>query len=134
MALAVAGVAESLMPWGGSSHGPEVDMSGPADGIRRADMKRGNKASYKGGGDGTSYATALTAGAAALWLARHGPAIAAQYAQPWQRVEAFKALVRATALVPAGWQAGTFGAGVLDVQALLTAALPAPAQQPDAPA
>jgi subtilisin family serine protease len=132
--LAVAGVVESLMPWGGSSHGPEVDMSGPADGIRRADMKPGNKASYKGGGDGTSYATALTAGAAALWLARHGGAIAATYPLPWQRVAAFKQLVCSTAQVPAGWQLGTFGSGVLDVHTLLQAALPMPAPQPEAPA
>jgi hypothetical protein len=134
--LAVGGVTRvdgALVPWSGSSHGPEVDMSGPAEGVRRAEMKNGQPA-YAGGGDGTSYATALTAGAAALWLAHHGSAIGTKYPHPWQRVEAFRQLVRDTAEVPANWHAGSFGTGVLDVHALLTAQLPAPAAQPDAPA
>lgn len=132
--LALGGVTPALVPWGGSSHGPEVDLSGPASRVRRAEMKRGHKPIYSGGGDGTSYATAMTAGAAALWLAHHGANLAALYPQPWQRVEAFKAVVCSTAQVPPGWQAGSFGSGVLDVHALLTAPLPAPATQPDAPA
>jgi subtilisin family serine protease len=132
--LAVAGVGDTLMPWGGSSHGPEVDMSGPADGIRRAEMRSGQRPGYKTGGDGTSYATAMTAGAAALWLAHRGAEIAATYALPWQRVEAFKAMVCSTAQTPGGWQLGSFGSGVLDVHTLLTAPLPAPAVSPEAPA
>ena len=129
----VALVAGSLVPWAGGSHGPEVDISGPAEGIRRADMRHG-KAIYSGGGDGTSYATALTAGAAALWLARHGATLGAQYPQRWQRVEAFKSLLRSTAHVPVPWNPGSFGSGVLDVHALLSSALPAPVAVADAPA
>jgi hypothetical protein len=131
--LAIGGVTSSLGPWGGSSHGPEVDMSGPADEVRRAEMRRAGPR-YAGGGDGTSYATALTAGAAALWLTRHGPALNQRYPQPWQRVEAFKEIVRGTARVPPGWQLGSFGTGVLDVHAVLSAPLPAAAAQPDSPA
>ena len=131
--LAVGGVARTLMPWGGSSHGPQVDMSGPADEIRRADM-RSSGPRYQGGGDGTSYATALTAGTAALWLAHHGSAIAQRYPLPWQRVEAFKEVLKATASAPPGWRPGAFGTGVLDAHAVLSAPLPAPAAQPDSPA
>jgi hypothetical protein len=131
--LAVGGVtrvAGALVPWSNSSHGPEVDMSGPAEGVRRAEMNNSHP-TYAGGGDGTSYATALTAGAAALWLAHHGSAIGTKYPHPWQRVEAFRQLVRDTAKVPANWHSGSFGTGVLDVHALLTAHLPQAAAQPD---
>jgi endonuclease G, mitochondrial len=76
----------------------------------------------------------MTAGAAALWLARHGSQIAQQYPQPWQRVEAFKQLLRDKVKTPPGWQPGSFGTGVLDVHALLAADLPAAAVQPDVPA
>lgn len=132
--LAVGGVDLNLRPWGGSSYGPQVDLSAPADDVRRAefDDKRGPR--YRGGGDGTSYATALTAGAAALWLARHRATLANRYPLPWQRVEAFKTAVCASAQVPAGWQPGSFGSGVLDIDALLQFPLPPPAAAPDAPA
>jgi hypothetical protein len=128
--LAVGGVARGLMPWGGSSHGPQVDMSAPSDEIRRADMRRQGPR-YQGGGDGTSYATALTAGAAALWTAHHSGALAQRYTLPWQRVEAFKEVVKSTAIPQPGWQSGSFGTGVLDMHAVLSAPLPAPAAQPD---
>ncbi|WP_284614331.1 S8/S53 family peptidase [Aquabacterium humicola] len=136
--LAIGGVTRldgQLKPWSGSSHGPEVEWSGPAEGIRRAESRPDGSMVYSGGGDGTSYATAMTAGAAALWLARHGDAaLATQYPLPWQRIEAFKALARQTVRVPPGWQPGSFGDGVLDVAALLAAPLPAAAATPDAQA
>lgn len=129
--LAIAGVTAELAPWGGSAHGPEVDISGPAEGIRRAEMGKNGKPGYAGGGDGTSYATAMTAGAAALWLARHRAALGSQYPQAWQRVEGFKAALRASTQVPAIWQPGSFGTGVLDVHRLLQEALPPAAAHAD---
>lgn len=96
-------------------------------------MKK-DKPVYSHGGDGTSYATALTAGAAALWLARHGGVLDAQYPQPWQRVEAFKQLLRSEVRVPSPWYPGSFGTGVPDVHKLLSAPLPAPAAASDSPA
>jgi hypothetical protein len=134
--LAIGGVAlvnNKLVPWSGSSHGPEVDVSGPAEGIRRASSRRG-KFTYGGGGDGTSYATAMTAGTAALWLCKHASALPTQYPQPWQRVEAFKEVMRTTVSVPSPWNPGSFGSGVLDAHAVLAAPLPAPAANQDAPA
>jgi hypothetical protein len=131
--IAVAGVVPSLQPWAISSHGEEVDISGPADQIRRAVMKRGRPI-YEGGGDGTSFATAMTAGAAALWLAHHGSALSQAYPHPWQRVEAFKHVLRTTVQVPPGWRSGSFGTGVLNVHAVLSASLPTPASNPDKPA
>jgi serine protease len=72
-AIAVAGMNEVGKPWRGSSHGPDVDIAGPAEFVLRAD---GRSAAVPprgvGPGEGTSFATALIAGIAALWLAHHG--------------------------------------------------------------
>ncbi|HSW03333.1 S8 family peptidase [Aquabacterium sp.] len=125
--VAVGGITHKDVPWSGSSFGPEVDMSGPAADLRRASTTAGNQFGYGGGGDGTSYATAMTSGAAALWLTHRRTDIAQAYAQPWQRVAAFTLLLRSTARVPAGWQSGAFGTGVLNIEALLNAPLPAAA-------
>lgn len=127
--LAIAGVTDTGRPWTNSSFGPEVDFSAPAADLRRANASAGGGFGYGGGGDGTSYASALASGAAALWLRRHRDALAAAYPQPWQRVEAFATLARATAKLPPGvpWQPGAFGSGILDIDALLAAPLPAAA-------
>ncbi len=136
--LAIAGVTERLQPWSGSSHGHQVDISGPAQGVRRAEMRDGPPR-YRDDGDGTSYSTALVAGTAALWLAyRRHDGLAARYPQPWQRVEAFGRLLRERAQLPPPplpWDpTGGFGSGVLDAAAVLQADLPPPATAPDDPA
>ena len=133
--LAVAGVTRDNRPWSGSSFGPEVDFSAPGADLRRADSRRGGGFVYGTGGDGTSYAAALTSGAAALWLCHHRDALAGAYPLPWQRVEAFTTLARATTFKPEGWQPRPFGTGILNVEALLNAPLPpAAALQQQAPA
>lgn len=127
--LAVAGVAlkdGKVLPWTGSSCGAQVDISAPAHNILRPSTSRSNKFSYGDNGDGTSYATAMTAGAAALWLAKHGSALDKAYPERWMRVEAFKQLAKATATAHADLASNAeFGAGVLNVKNLLTAKLPA---------
>ncbi len=122
--LAVGGTTREDRPWSGSAYGPQTDWSAPAAGLRRANVSPGPRFGYAEGGDGTSYAAAISSGAAALWLARHRGALAAAYPQPWQRVEAFRQVARQTARVPAVWQPGAFGAGILDLAALLAAPLP----------
>ena len=128
--LAVGGVTADEVPWAGSSYGPETDFSGYAAGIRRAHVEAGPKFSYVGDGDGTSYATAMTSGAAALWLAHHGAALDAAYPLAWQRVEAFRTVARQTAHVPTVWNPGAFGSGILDIEALLKEPLPPAAATP----
>lgn len=126
--VAVAGVTSREQPWSGSSFGPEVDFSAPAADLRRADPRSATRFRYTGGGDGTSYATAITTGAAALWLTHRRAEIAAAYAgQAWCVPEAFRQLARRTARVPGPhWQPdGVFGRGILDIGALLAAPLPA---------
>jgi Subtilase family len=133
--LAAAGSTVGGVPWGQSAFGSAVDWAAPAAHIHRAEMRAPSTPAYAGRGDGTSYACAISTGAAALWLARHGSALDAAYAQAWQRVEAFKAVARATARPMPNQQPGAFGAGILDIAALLDAALPAASTlQPERPA
>jgi hypothetical protein len=122
--LVIAGVTSQDVPWSGSSFGPEVDLSAPAADIRNALARPADKFTYANDGDGTSYATAMVSGAAALWLSLRRLELASAYPQKWQIVEAFKRAARTTARVPANWQPGGFGTGVLDVRALLEAPLP----------
>jgi hypothetical protein len=127
-AIAVAGTTWQSLPWHGSAFGDAVDFSAPATNIFRADPQRtGVGAQFAGGGDGTSYATAITTGAAALWLLRWGPQISVKYGPGSARVEAFRQAAMATSRKPPGWQPKPFGAGILDIGRLCTdaqAALP----------
>lgn len=122
--IAVAGSTQAGIPWGQSAYGSTVDWTAPADNILRAQTARSGHTGYAGNGDGTSYAAAVSSGAAALWLARHGAALAARYPHPWQRVEAFKLLVAQTAQPMPHQRPGSFGSGVLNIAALLDAKLP----------
>lgn len=129
-AIAVAGTTFEDVPWAHSCHGPEVALSAPAADITSASstLKAGNPSyAYAGGSDGTTYATAMVSGAAALWLLAHRDDLPNAYPQPWQRVEAFRQCVRQSARTPDGWPAG-FGAGILDVRALLDEPLPPAAE------
>lgn len=119
-----------MKPWSGSARGEYVDICGPADRIRRASTdRRGSREimTIAGNGNGTSYATALCAGIAVLWLARHGAALDALYGgAPWARAAAFKALLTAPGIcdTPQGWDTGRFGAGIYRADRLLAAPLP----------
>ncbi len=129
--ISAGGITVGDQPWNGSSRGSWVTLSAPADQIWRADSVRQADGStryiYGGDGDGTSYATVHISAAAVMWRAHHGHALDNLYAaRPWQYVEAFRKLVTATARVPNGWNGKQFGAGVLDIAALLKADLPAP--------
>lgn len=120
----------NFRPWKDSSRGQFVDVCGPADGIRRARARRGADFEYfiSGQGSGTSYATALCAGIAVLWLARRGAELRAAYGAPgWRWAAAHKRLLMQTAERPAGWDTGNWGQGVYRADRLLAAPLPAAA-------
>lgn len=124
--ICAGGVTQRGRPWTGGSRGLRVDLCAPADGIYRASSwLDGNtlKFGYGGDGSGTSYATVHIAGAAALWLAFHASNLT-RYPQAWQIVEAFRLVARQTAQRPADWNDQLFGAGILDIAALLNAPLP----------
>ena len=121
--IAVAGVTWQSLPWHGSSFGPEVDFSAPADAIYRPDaVPHGIGTQFKDGGDGTSYAAAITTGSAALWLRCWGPQIEAKYGRNANRVEAFRQAAIASCRKPPGWQPQPFGAGIIDTGRLCTEA------------
>jgi len=110
----------TLLPIEGSDPGAQT-LSGRSEGS-------GSSAhSGKSGlGSGSSYATAHVAAAAAMWLRHRQAELEASYDHPWQRVEAFRLLLRQTASGLQGSASGN-GTGILNVEALLRGSLP-PAQ------
>lgn len=124
--------------WFGCFSGPEVDFCAPAVEVERAGFNT-DGSQRTGGGRGTSFATAMTAGAAALWLQHHGGRAAIQSSVPGVSVQqVFRHLARETSYRPsdlqsigtdAGWPAG-FGSGILNVRQLLEADLPQPSDVP----
>lgn len=118
--LAVAGTNAADQMWRGSCRGPAVDVSAPGQNVFKAASSGASTVSQ---GQGTSFAVALTAGVAALWLAHHGRdhVIAAAHVRGERVQDMFRRLVRATARRPAGWNSFELGAGIVDAAALLRA-------------
>ena len=121
--IAVAGINSDRLPWRGSCRGRAVDVSAPGELIWRAYSKKNGAATDYGAdgtGEGTSYAVALTAGVAALWLAHHGRnALVADLAWNETLQDRFRSLLKQTANRPGGWDGRRFGAGIVDADALL---------------
>ena len=118
--IAVAGVDARGVKWRGSCSGSAVDISAPAQNVWRAAVPEG-----VGRSQGTSFAVALTAGVAALWLAHHGRAnlVGAARARGETLQDMFRRMVGATARRPDGWDSSEMGAGIVDARALLEADL-----------
>jgi hypothetical protein len=127
--IAVAATNSEDLLWHGSSHGPAVDLCAPGEDVYRAVRARPEDAQDSiAPSDGTSFATAEVAGAAALWLAHHDRVAVEQAgrARGESVHETFLRLATATAATPPGWDRDEGGAGVLDVEALLRAPLDLP--------
>jgi hypothetical protein len=136
--LALGGIGPTGAKAQCSSFGREVDVSGPAEAVWRA--FRFPEPDYPqqgvdGGGEGTSYATALTAGVAALWLAHGTPQrLAAHAASRNESMQGlFTRLIRATARPVGNWDFANFGRGIVDAEALLRATDAELAAHPPAP-
>lgn len=125
--IAVAGVNAARKPWKGSCRGSAVDVSAPAELVWRARAKLVNGAPVfdaDGTGEGTSYAVALTAGVAALWLAHHGRQnLIGDLAGGETLLDRFRALLKQSAHRPSNWDSTNFGAGIVDAEALLTSGM-----------
>lgn len=120
--IAVAGINMADQPWRGSSRGESVDISSPAEFVWRAQRQRNeDPTDTVGAGQGTSFAVALTAGVAALWLSHHGrDQVRAEAHRRGMTVQAlFKSALQATVRRPAIWDADDFGPGVIDAEQLL---------------
>ncbi len=128
-ALAIA--ASNILDghWSRSSWGQRIDISAPGEDVWKADPDPKGKVVSKG--SGTSYATANMAGAAALWLSYHGKAVlqGKARARGMSLQELFRYAVKASARVPAAWDAKNYGKGILNLERLLqtdlSAAVPA---------
>jgi len=92
----------------------------------------GSHSGEYGKGDGTSYGTVHVAAAAAMWLLLREDDIERTYGAAWQRVEAFRRLLRTTAR-PINGEPPANRTGVLDLEKLLLASLPAASRLKKAP-
>jgi hypothetical protein len=151
--IAVAAVNVLCQPWSGSSAGSRIDVSAPGQDVWRASMFESdgsilppadNGSQYKNAptydiwmGNGTTYATGHTSGAAALWLSFHKNDTQFQaIADNGQIVSVFRNALTASAWQPssnnpygthcetsAGWDSDLYGEGILDAASLLEAPL-----------
>lgn len=117
---------DSLAAAGADTKAPTEGEDPGAEGIVGSGGSPSTHEGKPGWGEGTSYATAHVAAAAAMWLLRHGSDLDSMYGdERWQRVAAFKQLLRDTCedyprLKP------KIDTGILNIEKLLDAELPAP--------
>jgi hypothetical protein len=151
--LAVAASTPNDRPWMVTTASPVIDISAPGHLVCVADFVPPGRTQITKAGSGTSYAAPAVAAAAALWIAKWGRStLRAKYknAQPLQYV--FKQLLQQTARVPkpldppqgedarfvdfvvplTSWRKDRYGAGIVDMEALLQAALPPATRRPTA--
>jgi thermitase len=120
-------------PWSGSASGPEVDVSAPGESVWRALSEKGEPYQVERS-SGTSYSTAMIAGACALWLAHHGYGeLVSRYGRENVASVFREILTREGVRRPSAWDTTRFGAGILDARALLRAPLPPTAPAPLVP-
>jgi thermitase len=127
--IAVAGCTARRERWINSSRGASVDITTPGHNIWRAVIVDKSAADSTDTpdvqpGSGTSYATAITAGVAALWLAHHGRE---QLLDKYQGVplnEVFRHMLRVSADPPPAGHDGKWGGGIINARRLLATPLP----------
>ena len=126
--IGVGGIGENGEIWHRYDEGEKqfVDVWAPGDDVYRANtiLSDGVEVHDFDYGDGTSYAAVHVAAAAAMWLVHHRDAITRKYIEPWQRIEAFRRLLRSTHQPIVGAYQPHPGSGLIDIAALLAAELP----------
>ncbi|MCB0175649.1 MAG: S8 family serine peptidase [Anaerolineae bacterium] len=110
--------------WAHSSKGPAVDVTAPGEEVWVASPERDGTYINRRG-SGTSYAVAITAGICALWLAHHGRDYLIERYGAAHLAAVFKELLITVGVdTPAGWDSTRYGAGIVNAQKVLAAALP----------
>ncbi len=129
LCTAVAALTHKLTPWDKTGRGPAVTLSAPGENVWSAAK---NSASDPDNGvraaQGTTLATSLTSGVAALWVARHGgrAALKARADAAGTTVQAMWVHCATSGMTPPPvWGRDTaLGAGVLDARRALQTPLP----------
>ena len=132
-AIAVAATNVDDKPWRGSSRGRAVDIAAPGEDVYVAEAVASGTGAGTSPGNGTSFATAAVAGAAADWIAFHGRDRIKAAQGALTRRDLFVQAMQASARVPTGWDKHRYGAGILNLEALLKQPLGAPRNQLSAP-
>jgi hypothetical protein len=129
--IAVAASTVDGEPWEKTHAGVVVDICAPGYQIYKPSVTRpywlfGRRRYTYGYSEGSTFSTPMTAAAAALWLAHHGEEKLSQYyPEPWQRVEAFRHVLKTIATPHHDEKhKKLYGAGLLDVEALIKSPLP----------
>lgn len=124
--VAIAASDCGSKPWRKSARGRAVDVAAPGDSVWRAKAAKSSSKPFSNGrSSGTSYATAVTAGACALWLAYHGRSkLIRKYGKENLSV-AFRHVLRNTVETPPGWKKSKYGTGIIHVHRLLDTKLAA---------
>lgn len=119
--IAVAGTNIRDQPWRGTCSGDAIDISAPAEFVPRAKRNPADGGGPKvvAGGQGTSFAVAITAGVAALWVGHHTATRVKAAAQGGSVQNLFVSLLQATSWRPAGFDTASMGAGIVNAEALL---------------
>lgn len=133
-AIAAGAINVRCKPWSGTSEGSRVDISAPGESVWRAQFDRSQR-NVIGMGSGTTFATATTTGAAALWIAKNRESDEyRQLVASGGLTEAFRRALKATAWRPVagdankpstqceddtGWNDKRNGPGILDAERLV---------------
>jgi hypothetical protein len=127
--IAVGASNDQNKPWKDCVKDKKIAISAPGEKVWSAywdDSSPNRREKIDGEGNGCSFSTALTAGAASLWLQRYGKQNLINGLNGKAVLqELFLKHMQNTATVPAGWKTNESGAGILNVERLLdTATLP----------
>ncbi|MEW8266703.1 MAG: S8/S53 family peptidase [Candidatus Thiodiazotropha sp.] len=128
--VCVGGTTINDKPWKKTSRGPEVNVCAPANRVWRARTQNKNNTYFYdvGKSSGTSYATPIVAGAAALWIAFNGghEALSQKLGGVERIPEAFmnQLAINGTWIPKDGWNQNKYGEGILDTDKLLRSNLP----------
>lgn len=122
--LAVAATNIDRKKWGDSARGAAVDVCAPGEDVHRATFDENGQELVQES-SGTSYATAVLAGIAALWLAHHKrAALEARYGRG-NVSKVFRHVVMKHGIGNSpNWDTRNLGAGIVDARRVLEAPLP----------
>jgi subtilisin family serine protease len=121
--IAVAACTAGRERWFHSSRGPTVDVTAPGHNVWRACMDESGIPVARPS-SGTSYAVAMAAGAASLWLAHHGRDNLLQKYPGVPLQEVFRGVMAASCDPPPENDHENFGSGILNARRLLETPLP----------